>query len=155
MHFTYSEDYPLLTWILTNPRAYARMRHDALPPPEGFQVEPIAGARWVIGWVGDLPVAAVMMIRKKQRVQIHFCITPRGWGKAYEIGQRFLGWCWRLHHGLKELVAAVPSHNRLALRMAQQAGFGHVGVDPEFGTKDGKPWDLHWFLMKRPKEFAT
>lgn len=155
MHFTYTEDLQLVQEILTNRRAYAQIRHDALPPPEEFRVEPIAGARWVIGWVGELPIAAVMMIRKKQRVQIHFCMTPKAWGKAYEIGQRFLGWYWRLHKGLREIVAAVPGHNRLALRMAQQAGFAHVGVDPLAGTKDGKPWDLHWFLMKRPKEFPA
>lgn len=159
MRFTYTEDLKLVQWILTNPRAYAQMRHDALPEPQDFRVEPLPGVQWVIGWTKDsdgteIPVAAFMIARKKQRVTLHFCMTPRVWGVAHAVGQRFINWLWRFKHGLREIVAAVPSHNALAFRVAQQCGlvFSHRGGVA--GTKDGVPFELLWMSMKRPKEFA-
>ncbi len=151
MHFTFTEDYPLLTWLLTNPRAYAVIRHDALPHPRDFKVEAIAGVKWVIGWVKELPVAAVMIIRDRQSVQLHFCMTPRVWGAGYAVAQRFLFWFWRLHKGCKEILCGVPGHNRHALRLARHCGFKHLDARPNIGTKDGKPFDLHLFRLRRPE----
>jgi hypothetical protein len=143
MHFAYTDDLELVTSLLTNPRAYAVMRHDALPPAEEFRVAPIKGVRWVVAWVksgaepADVPVAAVMVCRDRQLVQ-----------------QRFLGWFWRLHKGCREIRAAVPSHNRLTLKLARNCGFRHVSATPNVGTRHGEPFDLHLFRMTRPEVFA-
>jgi RimJ/RimL family protein N-acetyltransferase len=101
-----------------------------------------------------VPVAAVMVCRDRQLVQLHFCMTPRVWGVGYEVAQRFLGWFWRLHKGCREIRAAVPSHNRLTLKLARNCGFRHVSVTPNVGTRHGEPFDLHLFRMTRPEVFA-
>lgn len=155
MHFTTSTDYDLITWILTNPKCYAAMPPDDAPPAREFRVGPMEGVRWVIGWVGAVPICTVMLVRKHKKAHMHFCITPRAWGKANEIAERFLGWLWKADKQLRELIALVPSYNRMAIRMANRAGFRLDGIEPSDNTKHGKRFDMYHFAMTRPRGLAT
>lgn len=152
MHFAFTEDLALVRWILTNPRSYAAMRNDSHPEPHEFVLEPIKGVRWVIGWVKELPVAAVMVLRERQTVQLHFAMTPRVWGVSYAVAHRFLNWFWRLHKGLRKIVVAIPSFNKHAIRLAHQCGFRGADVVQDHRTKNGEPFVQMVFSMQRPKE---
>ncbi len=158
MHFTPTTDLPLVKWILTNPRCYAQMPPDQAPPVHEFDVKPMAGVRWVLAMVGVVPIAAVMLkkvARRRDRLELHFCITPRGWGVSQEIAARFLKWLWRVNSHLAKIVIKVPGYNTLALRLAINSGFAAVGRQPSPYTKHGQPFEDYWFAMSRPKEFAT
>ncbi len=141
LHFTYTTDAALVKSILSEPRCFRRMNND-----------PVSLA--TINAMDTLPTRllfAVPSVRKNALFvmsslapgvsEVHFCVTPSAWGQAEYIVNEFLGWIWRTT-SIKRLVGPVPSHNRLALRIARQTGFRHVETKPAAAAKDGKQYDL-------------
>ena len=123
MTFERSTDYALIREILTDPRAWRRMRADS--EAVDFEVGPRAGLEFILARADDGAPAAVFLIAGG--VEVHFCFVTAFWGRSEPVARAFIAWCWA-NTLYKRLLGPVPHHNRLALRLAKRVGFTEYAV---------------------------
>lgn len=77
------------------------------------------GCEYVLGKQNGEPVAVFVIL---EGIEVHFCFAPEVWGRTLELAKEFLQWAWA-NLDTPVLIGPVPARNRLALRLAKQAGF--------------------------------
>ena len=128
-----STDYAAIEGLLREPRALRRMGAD-----REFQVGPRPGLQYVLVREKGYPVAVFLILAG---IEVHFCFSPRVWGKTLEIAREFLEWAWE-NLDTPLLVGPIPTHNRLARKLALSAGFS------EYPCKDKE--NLIYTMIERP-----
>ena len=134
-------DYATIQSVMTHEKIYAAISDDFSPPREKFLAR-LDDAIWYVGcWMDDsflglwafLPTSAM-------RWSVHTCLLPCAWGSAVAATKAMLVWLWN-NSPCQRIVTEVPVENRLALRLAKQAGMEFIGIDRKSIMKGGKLQD--------------
>ncbi len=150
--FSRTTDYGLAHSILTDAKAYRRMKNDASPLREDFECGPMPGMVYVLAEEDGKPVALFLLSIEHQppaSAEVHFCFTPDVWGRTRQIAEEFLEWVWRTS-SLGRLVGPVPAYNGLALRLAKSVGFHGSGAPRTTVRKHGREWGVIPLEILRP-----
>ena len=121
MTFSRTTDYPLIRHILTQPQCWRRMVNDAAPEPASLPIEARPDLQYILAEEWQYPAALFLLRDCGTFGEVHFCFLPHAWGRSEAIAREFLAWVWA-NTDFKRLVGPVPSYNRLALKLAKQAG---------------------------------
>lgn len=103
-----------------------------------LDVGPREGIEYILATDGGA-IAVFLLASRGADTEVHFCFSPEVWGHTKPIAIAFLEWVWANTSHVR-LLGPVPSHNRLALRLAMACGFTDTGHPPATG---------HWLLEIR------
>jgi hypothetical protein len=119
--FERSTDYGAIRKLLIEPRCYSRMTGNGHASAD-LDVGPRAGIEYILARECGEPIAVFLLATRGGETEVHFCFAPEAWGRTKPIAIAFIDWVWAntIH---TRLVGPVPSHNRLALRLAMACGF--------------------------------
>jgi RimJ/RimL family protein N-acetyltransferase len=147
MTFERTTDLGLVRRILTLPSCYRRMANDTAPSPEVFRIWLSDQVEYILAREGGRPAALFLLVQPAP--EVHFCFLPWKWGHALPVARAFLKWTW-VNTSYRRLVGPVPAYNRLALKLAKDAGFTRFGAEPLAVRKHGKSYDRILLELKRP-----
>ena len=135
--------------LLTDPLCYSRMGDDTAPLLAQFAVtggpyrfiQAVEGERMAAVFMlvpKDFYMASVHTLKSGSVAEVHFCFCPFAWGRSIAIAKRFTEWVWAntLYIALDGMV---PSYNRLALKLARDAGFTPM-LCLRGGMRRGEPY---------------
>ena len=145
-----SVDYVAIRKLLTDSRAYEKMRSDDSPMLCDFPEELPGTLEYVLASDESGPAAVFLLDWQDfERAEIHFCFHPRAWGETIEIAKQFVDWLWE-KTPMRSAVGPVPGYNSLALYLAEKVGFQEFARKPEAVRKNGKLYDLILTKIERP-----
>jgi RimJ/RimL family protein N-acetyltransferase len=147
--FERTQDLDLVREILTAPPCWRRMTDDQAPSPEAFQPIACAGLEYVVAVRDGRALAIFVLIVQDAAAEVHFCFRPEAWGESAPIARAFVEWVWR-DTPWTWLMGPVPEHNRLALRLAEKAGFTRFAVHRAAVRRRGKTYDRILMQIARP-----
>ncbi len=155
LRFEYTTDTALVRSILTLPRIYRRLGDDSKPAAKDFRVRADHRASWVLAKTerasGETAAALFMLVPiVGGRVECHFCVLPQFWGRGIEIVRAFVEWVWK-NTRYRKITGPIRGDNRLALKLAREAGFSVLLVKAAKLMRYGKPVDEVIVGLDRPK----
>lgn len=155
MTFERTNDMGEVKRILSEGRCWRRMVDDSAPLPEAFTPRQRDGLTYVLARDRGRLLGLFVLVAQETAAEVHFCLLPEAWGRSTTVktGRAFVEWVWE-NTPLTWLLGPVPSHNRLALRLAKACGFTDFMVQRGCVSKGGKVFDLVTLQQKRP-EYAA
>ena len=155
MNFEVTRDMEELKAILTIRPCYIKMGNDSTPKREDFKIENPDRFTAVIAKGPDGNEAAFLIFPKgDKQAEIHFTFVPTAWGQTKAIARGFLKWVWE-NTEFDRLLGPLPSHNRLALQLAQSVGFTQYDVEVGVGKKHGQEFNRIMLECIRPAQGAA
>lgn len=151
-------DYATIQGVMTNEKIYRAMADDFSPPREKFRAR-LDDEIWYVGcWkqessgpdlYSDFLGLWAFLPTNQIRWSVHTCLLPCAWGQAIEATRAMLVWLWE-NSPCQRIVTEVPDGNRLALRLAKQAGMEFIGIDRKSIMKGGKLQDQILLGLSKP-----
>jgi RimJ/RimL family protein N-acetyltransferase len=138
--FEYTTDSKLVKSIVTHPRIWPHVTDDFSPNVEAY-VPPQAGI-YLLVKDGD-ETLGLFFLHPHNAIcwEIHTCLLPNAWGqRAKQVVKEAAPWIFA-HTGCKRIITNVPDYNRLALRLAKEAGMEQFGVNEKSFQKKGQLHD--------------
>ena len=80
--------------------------------------------------------------------EAHIVLLPEARGLASEAARRCVTWMWE-NTISERLIGCIPVYNKLAIRLAHQAGFKEFGINEKSFMKNGKLWDQVFLGISR------
>jgi RimJ/RimL family protein N-acetyltransferase len=151
MTFERTTDQALIHRVMTHPRIWRAITDDGTPPVEeykpvvadAFHYVAVHDAGELLGLFLFTPMNTVLW-------EVHTCLLPNSWGgRALEAARGISTWVWA-NTGFRRVITSVPSYNRLALRLAKEAGMIEYGVNVKSFLKNGRLWDQHMLGISPP-----
>lgn len=146
MTFTRTTDLELIRSILIHPRIYPWIGDDATPPVVEFQPNADDRIWYVLVHDGDERLGLLTFLPHISVCwEVHCALLPCAWGPrtAQALSESFR-WIWERTECTR-VVAAVAAGNKLACRLAFNAGMDVEGVRPSSWRKNGHLQDLILF----------
>ncbi len=147
--FERTSNLDLVREILTDPRCWRRMTDDQAPDREAFNPVTKPGLEFVTATKDGRVLALFLLIERGTAAEVHFCFRPEAWGQAEAIARAFVEWIWR-ETPIQWMIGPVPEHNRLALKLAEKAGFTRFAVERAAVRKRGRDYDRVLMQIRRP-----
>jgi RimJ/RimL family protein N-acetyltransferase len=139
MRFERTHDMELVRGVMRHPKIYPHLTDDGCPPAEEF--EPMDHpAVWYVRVLDGDEFLGLWVFAPENAVcwRVHTCLLPAAWGKrAREAAVQMAAWIWE-NTPCRRLVTTVPSHNRLALKLAEAAGMRRYGLNEKSYLKRGE-----------------
>ena len=155
MRFEVTRDMNELEAMLKIRPCYIRCTDDSAPRREDFKIEDSDRFIAVIAKGPKGNEAAFLLFPSDSKTaQVHFTFVPAAWGRTKSTAREFVHWVWE-NTSLDRLIGPVPSHNRLALQLAQSVGFTQCGVEVGVGKRHGHPFDRIMLERLRPAQGAA
>lgn len=142
MTFERTHDLELVRGVMTHPRIWRFISDDGSPEagdftpsdhPSVWYMKALDGAEFLGIWM-FVPQTSVCF-------EVHTCLLPSAWGpRATQAAREMAEWMWANSPALR-IVTSIPVINRLAIRLARNAGFTEYGRDPQSYQRDGMLWD--------------
>jgi hypothetical protein len=143
--------------VFLNPIIYTEMKDDSCPSEPamlgGVDMRAIPGF-FLRVLVGGEPGGAFWLIWKDRAVEAHTALLHNCRGRsairATEAGIR-----WVFENTKAEAITSYAwSDSPLASWLCRAVGMQHDRTEPWPATRNGKPVDIAWFTINRPKEAA-
>lgn len=138
MRFERMEDMKRIRETITNPAIYPHVSDDGSPTAQEFQ--PIEHPAIIyLGVYEAEEYGGMFMFAPSSTAcyEVHTCLLPCFWGsKAVEAARGAAKWIW-LNTPCKRITTSVPVNNRLAAKLARNAGFVEWGRNEKSWLKDG------------------
>ncbi|MBP9870283.1 MAG: GNAT family N-acetyltransferase [Nitrosomonas sp.] len=93
------------------------------------------------GLLIGIPVNSIML-------DVHVALLPSAKGKAAELCSGAINWVFNNTQYLR-LIASIPEHNNLALKLARSVGMQFVGINSKSFMKNGCLLDQHIFGISK------
>lgn len=142
MDFRRTEDYDLVRRIVTHPQLWPHVSDDASGRAEDYQ-PPRDRDSWyvLVRDAGELLGMFVFRMRPEY-AEVHTCLLPDAWGaRALQAAREVIGWLFTTAVDCPRILTAVPTPNRLALRLARKAGLRERGRFYGVYQKNGVAFD--------------
>lgn len=142
MTFERIYDAAIIKEVITHPKLYRMLGDDFSPAPEAFQ--PVVNEHvWYVLAKSGLKVDGLFIFHPHTAVcwEVHTCLLPHVWGKSGETARALIQWTWENTPCLR-IVTSVPEYNRLAWRLAKQAGLKAYGRNPKAIQRHQKLHDV-------------
>jgi RimJ/RimL family protein N-acetyltransferase len=81
-------------------------------------------------------------------LDVHVALLPSAKGKAAELCSGAINWVFNNTQYLR-LIASIPEHNNLALKLARSVGMQFVGINSKSFMKNGCLLDQHIFGISK------
>lgn len=150
LRYERSEDAGLIRSIITNPRVYPWLTDDSSPSREDFQptIHPLVW--YVLVWDEKELLGLFMLTGQGAAcVEVHTCLLPNAWGERTVAAARGMSrWVWENTRS-NRIITHVPIFNRLARRLAIQAGMRQFGLNEKSFLKRGQLYDQMLFGITR------
>lgn len=133
-------DYGTIRALITHPTQYKHAGDDYSPPVEDFQVNEDPRIWYVAASIADdwKPLALFTFLPQNTICyEIHACVLPEAWGWSEWILRGALAWMFENSPALR-IVASIPDSNRLAGKLAHDAGMKVYGENRASYMKGGK-----------------
>ena len=155
MEFVITRDMEELRSMLTIRPCYVRCTDDSAPRRDKFKIEDPDRFIAVLA-KGPKGNEAVFLLfpSDAKTAEVHFMFVPTAWGRTKSTAREFIRWVWE-NTSLERLLGPVPSHNRLALQLAQSVGFTKYGVEVAVGKRHGHPFDRIMLERLKPTQGAA
>lgn len=138
MTFERTKDYALVKKIATHPRVFPFISDDFSPSTEAYQPLEGEGIWYVLVKDGD-ELLGMWAFAMENGVcwKVHTCLLPNAWGaRAKQAAREMAEWVWA-NTICQRIITDVPEENRLALKLAKEAGMIEFGRNPKSYMKDG------------------
>lgn len=130
---------------VTDPYVWRWASDDSSPriylPPIGD------GVIWVRA--GDFGVFMVQELVGAEEYEVHAALNRSARGEAVDISRKALAWLYTRLTKPYTLVANIPEHNRLAVRLANELGFTKVGAVCSPYVKAGKIYRRDKYIYRQ------
>lgn len=137
-HFQPTRDLELVRRVMTHPKIYRHLADDGCPPPDEFRPADHPAILYLTVWQGDELLGLWMLVPHNAVCwEAHTALLPSAWGRAREAARAMLAWLWA-HTGCRRLIGAVPRSNRLAAKLARDAGMREYGVNEKSFLRQGR-----------------
>ena len=153
MTFERTTDAALIRCVLTHPRIWGAISDDGSPPVEEFQPV-ICDALWYVAVHDGAELLGLFLFTPLNTAlwEVHTCLLPHSWGdRALQAAREISTWVWA-NTQMRRVITSVPAYNRLALRLAKEAGMVEYGINPQSFLKGGKLHDQHMLGISPPGE---
>jgi len=147
-----TEDAGLIRGVMTHPQIYPNISDDASPPAEEFQPV-MAEALWYVAAYVDDELMGVFALFPQNGIcwEVHTCLLPKAWGRhSRMIVREGIRWVFE-NTPCKRIITNVPEYNRLALKLACDAGMKMFGVNKGSFQKNWVLYD-QYLLGLSPEE---
>jgi RimJ/RimL family protein N-acetyltransferase len=151
MTFSRTTDAALIRSVMTDTRIWSAISDDGSPPREEFQPV-ICDAIWYVAVHDGAELLGLFMFTPLNTIlwEVHTCLLPISWGdRAVAAARQLSPWIWA-NTQCRRAITSVPAYNRLALRLAKEAGMVEYGVNPQSFLKGGKLHDQHMLGISPP-----
>lgn len=139
----------LVRSIMTHPRVYPWISDDASPAREEFTPIDHDALWYVLVWdSGELLGLFLFHPHSGACMEVHTCLLPVAYGKAAIAARECAVWMWG-QAAIARIVTRVPAYNRLALRLARQAGMTEWGRNPRAWRKNEFLYDEIWLGLSK------
>lgn len=133
-----------LTYIITDPTIWPHVTDDSAPEPNNF-ILPFGESLIYVKVFNEGECLGFFALIKMSDILVdfHTCLLPSARGSGWSILKEFTKWVFATTSFLR-IIGNAPVINRLALKMATDAGYKEWGVNPKSFMKNGKLVDLVW-----------
>lgn len=131
-------DTELIRETIAHPKLYQHLSDDGCPDAEDFTVKLVDSMYYMAACDGDRYLG-LFLLHPHNYVcyEVHTCLLPEAWGgTAIECGKAVVRWVFD-NTPCQRLITNVPKCNRLALRLARNAGMSEFGVNEKSFMKNG------------------
>lgn len=150
MTFRLTRDYELVRSVLTHPSQYRMASEDATPVatcwrPNEHELIWYVAAEDATACPAFRELFAIFTLIPQNAVcfEIHAAFLPRAWGIHTRPALRgVIAWMWT-NSPAKRIVASIPVYNRLAIKLARDAGMEQYGLNPASFQRGGALHDQH------------
>lgn len=150
MTFERTKDYGLVRKIATNRHVYPHISDDFSPPVDEYR-PPEGEAVWYVLVKDGEELLGMWAFTLENAIcwKVHTCLLPTAWGKAKDMAKQMAEWIWNNTPCLR-IITDVPDNNRLALKLAEDAGMTVFGLNPASYMKSGVLRDQILLGMSKP-----
>ena len=136
-HFERTTDWELIKSIVTHPRIWPWISDDLSCKPEEWQ--PLKNEVFYLKVSDQEGLLGIWCLRSCTSTcwEVHTCLLPRAYGNSIAASKAAIRWVF-VNTPCTRLITAVPSDNRLALRLARRAGMLEFGCNPKSFVKRGE-----------------
>lgn len=115
-----------------------------------MQGRDFGGSRLEGGW-HDLATSAWLRVTGPGTASLSYWVAPaaRGRGVASRSVRLLVEWGWQV--GLDRIELYTHVENTGSHRVAEIAGFQFARIEPAAKIVKGRPWDIAWYAIDRPK----
>jgi RimJ/RimL family protein N-acetyltransferase len=149
--FERTEDPELVRGILTHPKLYRMLSDDFSPACEDFQ--PVFNEHlWYVLVQSGSKVGGLFFFHPHNAIcwEVHTCLLPELWGPpAIEAARGVIQWLWE-NTPCRRLITQVPDYNRLALKLAKNAGMRAYGRNPKSFQRHSQLHDVLLLGISKP-----
>jgi len=156
MQFCITHDMELVRSVLTHPKIYPHIVDDGCPPASEYIPQDLPTV-WYVRVDDDGEFLGLFVFTRESTAtwEVHTCLLPVAYGlRAWAAALTVVEWLWA-NSPAHRLITKVPETNRLALKLAERAGFERYGLNPKSFLKFGVLLDQILLGVSRPEKETT
>jgi RimJ/RimL family protein N-acetyltransferase len=139
-------DFKYIRDTLIDPYVWRWASDDSSPRPELYF--PLIHDEIIWAKVNDLGVFMAQQI-EPDRWEVHIALNRRARGEALDISRAAMAWFRQRVNPPYTLVANIPHNNYLAIRLALELGFKHIGPFAKPFIKNGRTYRRDTYIYKQ------
>lgn len=150
--FERTDNLRLVRQIVTTPVVWKNSIDDGCPPAGEFQPVDHPTVWYLLAYDGDDLLGLLSYVPENLITwKVHCALLPSTWGRSAEVLAGSFQWIWE-QTPCERIEARVPSFNRLALRLAVNAGMIQEGIAKDSFLHNGRRWNEVFFGINRGDE---